>query len=49
MDGQINEMEVVESSGHHVLDEVGKKAILRSVPLPGPPTPHRSLFPSSSV
>lgn len=45
MDGQISELEVVESSGHHVLDEAGKKAILRSLPFPVPPIPARIIMP----
>lgn len=45
MDGQISALEVVESSGHHVLDEAGKKAILRSVPFPAPPTPAQIIIP----
>ena len=45
MDGQISELQVVESSGHQVLDEAGKKAILRSSPFPVPPTPARIIIP----
>ncbi|NLV97543.1 MAG: energy transducer TonB, partial [Desulfovibrionales bacterium] len=45
MDGQISELEVVESSGHHVLDEAGKKAIVRSLPFPVPPIPARIIMP----
>lgn len=45
MDGQISELQVVESSGHHVLDEAGKKAILRSLPFPVPPIPARIIIP----